>query len=166
VSLQTVNKGLGGGGSEQVAKQQLSYFGNDDLMELTHTVGASGANANAKTYGFAYDARHQLVDVDVQQSALGLAPFVAGGQAYSAEYSFGQDGRLAAVNVPEPVARFAVNDIAARNVKYCYDGTQKEQLNALRTTSNADACVGGSVFATYGWDAAGNQTTRDYPTGD
>ena len=72
VTSQTVQKGANVGGAAQgVAQQTLAYFGNDDPSSLVHTMGASGANANSKTFTFDYDWRHQFTSAVAAQSALG-----------------------------------------------------------------------------------------------
>ena len=95
VTSQTVQKGANvGGAPEQVAQQVLAYLGNDDPASLVHTMGASGANANSKTFTFGYDWRHQLTSAVASQTARGAAPYVSAGTAFSGTYGYGNAGRL------------------------------------------------------------------------
>jgi hypothetical protein len=87
VTSQTVQKGANvGGAPEQVAKQVLSYLGNDDPSTLVHTLGPATGVVNTKTFTFGYDLRHQLTSADAAQSALGAAPYVSAGTSFSGTY--------------------------------------------------------------------------------
>jgi hypothetical protein len=163
VSSQTVQKGANvGGATQQVAQQTLSYFGNDDPLQLVHTIGAGGAGANSKTYAFGYDWRHQLTSTTATQTALGVAPFVTAGTAFSGAYGYGNAGRFATANVGNGAGAMAGSEIKKRTVDYCYDLVDKEQVVALKQTVGGSSCTG-AAYASYVYDSAGNQTQRNYP---
>ena len=136
------------GATVQVAKQQLAYFGNSDPKQLVHTLGVS----NTKTFTFSYDPRHQLTGVTTS------------GAAFTGGYTFGNAGRLSQANVAANVA-LPGSDVKQRNVNYVYgtggvNGVDKEAVTALTNVS------GGAAFASYLYDAAGNQTKRTYAAGN
>jgi len=165
VTSQTVQKGANAGGAtEQVAQQVLAYLGNDDPDSMVHTLGASGTNANAKTYAFGYDWRHQLTNTTVTQAAYGVAPYATtSGTAFAGTYDYGNAGRLKKANVGAGLGPMAGGEVKTRNVDYCYDPVDKERVVALKTAA-ATPCTG-AAYATYAYDDAGNQTQRAYPAG-
>ncbi|MDX2092605.1 MAG: RHS repeat-associated core domain-containing protein, partial [Kofleriaceae bacterium] len=124
----------------QVARQQLSYFGNDDPKTLFHTLGSS-----TRTFNYGYDQRHQIT------SAL-----VSGGAFYSGSYGYGPAGRLASANVSQVSPKPFGSEVMPRNVNYVYGGTDPEHVTSLVTAQ-------GVTVASYAYDAAGNQTSRSYP---
>ncbi len=152
---QTIQKGAG---TVQIAKQTLAYFGTGDLKSLVHTLGAS----NTKTFNFEFDARHQLTRVN------------AGATVFDGTYSFGDpavatvtpgnSGRLTRVKLVATTA-LPGRDVKPREVNYVYGtggaaGVDKEAVTALTNV------VGGANYASYGYDAAGNQTSRTYTAGN
>ena len=164
VTSQTVQKGANvGGAPEQVAQQVLAYLGNDDPASLVHTMGAGGTNANSKTFTFGYDWRHQLTSTVASQTARGVAPYVSAGTAFSGTYGYGNAGRLTRANVGVGAGALTGRDVKVRDVDYCYDSVDKEQVAALKV-ANASPCTG-AVYASYVYDAAGNQIQRAYPAG-
>jgi RHS repeat-associated protein len=134
ITDQVVQKGPG---ATQVARQKLEYFGNDDPAALDHWIGPT----NRKRFEYRYDLRHQLVNV---------AETAAGG-AFSANYQYGTAGRFR--RATETARSLPGSDVKPRDVTYQYAGTDPEQLTALRQPD-------GSTFASYEYDAAGNQTYR------
>ena len=152
---QTIQKGAG---TVQIAKQTLAYFGTGDLKSLVHTLGAS----NTKTFNFEFDARHQLTRVN------------AGATVFDGTYSFGDpavatvtpgnSGRLTRVKLVATTA-LPGRDVKPREVNYVYGtggaaGVDKEAVTALTNV------VGGANYASYAYDAAGNQTSRTYTAGN
>ncbi|MEO8550186.1 MAG: RHS repeat-associated core domain-containing protein, partial [Kofleriaceae bacterium] len=111
-------------------------FGNDDIKQLTHSLGTS-----AKVFNYTYDARHQLT-----QALSTTAGY------FSASYAYGAAGRLGGVN--ESSAASPGSDISPRNVAYEYTGADPEQITRLRNVS------GGTTYTSYTYDTAGNETTR------
>jgi hypothetical protein len=87
VTSQIVKKGTA---FDQVARQDLSYYGNDDPKSLDQWLGAS----NQKQFTFRYDERHQLTHVDETANA------------FSANYTYGDAGRFrhAFENISTPVS--------------------------------------------------------------
>lgn len=138
VGSQTVRKGAA---LEQVVKQQLTYFGNDNPSTLTHWLGAT----NQKRFLFTYDARHQLKNVAEE-----VLP-----NAFTAAYDYGVAGRFKSANVA--AAPLPNSDVKPRNVTYQYSPADPEQVIALK--------AGATTYASYAYDSAGNQTARDYPNG-
>lgn len=137
VESQTIKKGAP---LAQVAKQQLSYFGNDDPKTLDHWLGAT----NQKRFNFTYDHRHQLTNVTES-----MLP-----NAFTATYAYGAAGRFTSANVA--AASLLSSDVKARNVTYEYAGIDPEQVTKLKKTNNA-------TYASYAYDAPGNRTSLDYP---
>ncbi len=133
VTNQTVQKGPG---ATQVARQYLEYFGNDDPKLLDHWIGPT----NRKRFEYRYDLQHQLV---------GVAESVVG--AFSATYNYGPAGRFK--HATEAALPLPGSDVKPRDVSYQYAGVDPEQLTSLLKPD-------GSAFASYEYDAAGNQTYR------
>ena len=139
VASQVVRKGPG---STQVARQDLTYFGNDDPKTLTHALGTA-----SQQLAFTYDRRHQLT---------GVASTTAG--YFTGSYAYGPAGRLthaaqAQTLQPPP----AGSEVSPRDVTYIYGGVDPEQVTALTRVSD------GSTYASYTYDDAGNQTSRTDP---
>jgi len=143
VESQTVKKGAS---LDQVVKQQLHYFGNDDPATLDHWLGTT----NQKHFVYTYDLRHQLTNVGET-----ILP-----NAFTATYAYGPNGgswgRFSAANVN--AASLPNGDVKVRNLNYIYSGSDPEQLTTLKTTS------GNKTWASYTYDLAGNQLSRDYPS--
>jgi RHS repeat-associated protein len=123
-----------------VARQQLTYFGNDDPKTLQHTLGTFSNRA----FTFTYDHRHQITSAKVD-----------GGSFFSGTYGYGAAGRLASADVAQAGQPLG-SEVKPRNVNYVYGGIDPEQVTALVTPQ-------GVTFASYTYDAAGNQTSRSYP---
>jgi RHS repeat-associated protein len=153
VTSQIVQKGPG---PVQVAREDLAYFGNDDPKSLDQYLGA-----DQKHFDYTYDSRHQLKSA-IEASTPGY---------FSASYSFGEAGRLAtAVEASALGGAVPPNStVKPRDVTYVYvdglspgnpygDLTQHPlDLEApLMLRRNSD----GQPFASYDYDAAGNQTLR------
>lgn len=123
---------------DQVARQDLTYFGNDDPKTLNHWLGAT----NKKTFSFTYDPRHQLKSVSESTGS------------FSATYAYGAAGRFSTAK--EAAMALPNSNVKPRDVSYVYASSDPEQVVALKkmgTTTN---------LASYAYDLAGNQTTRDY----
>jgi RHS repeat-associated protein len=144
---QVVQKGAG---TVQVAKQELSYFGNSDPKQLIHTLGAS----NAKTFNFTFDTRHQLTNVATTNSS------------FTGGYVFGNAGRLTRATVAANTT-LPGSDVKPRDVNYVYgtgagDGPLGVDHEAVKQLTIASGVGVGGVYASYAYDSAGNQTSRDY----
>ncbi|MGE0402087.1 MAG: RHS repeat-associated core domain-containing protein [Kofleriaceae bacterium] len=137
VTNQTVQKS----GPTQVARQALTYFGNDDVKTLQHFLGAT-----SRTFSYTYDLRHQITGAIEND-----ASYFKGG------YQYGAAGRLTRVRHDRTATPPGADPRLVRYVNYVYGGTDPEQVTALTNVSN------GSTYATYTYDDAGNQTTRAYP---
>jgi RHS repeat-associated protein len=137
VTSQVVQQGLGG--TQQVARQDLTYLGNDDISTLQHWLGSS----NHKQFNYTFDLRHQL---------LGVTETAAGG-AFNAVYGYGAAGRFSSANVSGHA--LPGSDVKTRNVTYAYGDADKERPTALM--------VGSTAYASYTYDDAGNQIQRAYP---
>jgi RHS repeat-associated protein len=138
VASQVVQKGPR---PTQVVRQDLAYFGNDDPSSLTHYLGTTGRQF---TYG--YDLRHQLTSVTSTTE-----------DYFTAHYTYGSGGRLAQTEVSQRINPLpAGTEVKPRHVNYIYGGTDPEQVTALTNV------VGGERFATYTYDATGNQSVRCY----
>jgi RHS repeat-associated protein len=135
VTSQLVNKGSP---LVQVAKQDLHYLGNDNPDTLDHWLGAS----NVKHFTYTYDLRHQLTNV------------AETGNAFTATYGYRVGGRFDAAT--ESAAALPNSNVKARSVTYVYSASDPEQLITLKKSNN-------KAFASYTYDLAGNQITRDYP---
>lgn len=121
-----------------VARQQLTYFGNDDPKTLQQTLGTDPS----RTFTYAYDVRHQLTGVTTSTSSF-----------FGATYAYGTAGRFAAAN-ENRTGTVPNSDLLTRNVNYVYGGADAEQVTALTNVS------GGARFATFTYDEAGNMLTR------
>ncbi len=77
VQSQTV---LAGPAATQVARQDLTYFGNDDPATLDHWLGST----NHKHFTYGYDQRHQLISVSETKLP----------NAFTAQYSYNAAGRF------------------------------------------------------------------------
>ena len=139
VTNQVVQKGPG---PAQVVRQDLAYFGNDDPKTLTHNLGTV-----PKQFQYGYDLRHQLT------SATAAAGY------FTANYSYGLGGRFTRATEAQTITPLpAGTEVKPRDVNYVYGGTDPEQVTALTNVSN------GQTYASYTYDAAGNQLTRTYPS--
>jgi RHS repeat-associated protein len=138
VASQVVQKGPG---PVQVARQDLAYTGSDDPTTLDEWLGT----ADHKQFHYSYDLRHQLLGVSESLQ-----------NSFGATYTFGDAGRFA--TALETTASLPGSDVAPRHVTYQYADADRERVTGL---TNAD----GSTFASYTYDAAGNQTNRTVSTG-
>jgi RHS repeat-associated protein len=137
VAGQVVQKGPG---PTQVAAQALTYFGSDDPKSLAHSIGTS-----TKQFQYGYDLRHQLTSANETTTAGYL----------TSSYTYSTGGRLAAVNIAQPTPPPG-SEVSPRNVTYQYGDADPERLTQLTNV------VGGTPYARYTYDAAGNQTSRCY----
>lgn len=138
VTDQTINKGSP---LSQVARQKVSYNGNDEPKTLDHWLGAS----NHKRFTFDYDQRHQLTSV------------VEDANAFAATYAYSDAGRF--ITAKETAAQLPGSEVKPRDVVYRYAGQDPEQITALMTSNGP--------FAEFTYDAAGNQSTRtNWSTGE
>ena len=138
-----VNQTVQKSGPTQVARQALTYFGNDDVKTLQHFLGAA-----SRTFTYAYDLRHQITGVTTNTASY-----------FGATYQYGTAGRLTRATHTRTISPTpaGADPRLVRNVNYVYAGTDPEQVTALTNVSN------GSNYATYTYDDAGNQLTRSYP---
>jgi RHS repeat-associated protein len=140
VHSQIVQK-LEGNTLTQVAAQELSYFGTDDVKRLKHWIGPT----TIRTMDYTYDHRHQIKTV-VPTSYL------------DATYSYGAAGRLTSARQARTNSGIVGADPRLqRDVNYVYGSTDPERVTALTNVSN------GSTYASYTYDEPGNQLTRSYP---
>ena len=129
----------------QIVRQQLTYFGNDDVKTLTHHLGATN---RLFTYGL--DLRHQLTGVTTNTTTY-----------FGATYQYGNAGRLTRATETRTINPTPPGtDLKPRDVTYVYGGADPEQVTALTKASNPGQ---GQTYASYTYDAAGNQLTRSYP---
>jgi RHS repeat-associated protein len=135
---QVVQKGPG---TTQVVRQNLSYFGNDDPKTLDHYLGTT-----QRRFQYGYDLRHQLTSTTETTTA----------GYFSATYDYGLAGRFTHAQETQTSPAPPGSDVRPRNVNYQYAGADPEQVTALTNVSD------GQRFATYAYDAAGNQKTRCY----
>lgn len=136
VTSQVVAKGPT---SSQVARQDLSYFGNDDPKQIDHILGFDN-----KVINYTYDHRHQLLTA--ASTATGY---------FSGTYNYGNAGRLVSVHEAQTInPPPAGSDVKPRNVNYIYGGTDPEQVTALTNVN------GGATYASFAYDAAGNMTVK------
>jgi len=140
VTDQTVNQSTG-----QVARQALTYVGNDDVSSLTTYFGTTAKGP----LNFTYDFRHQLTNV------------TATGGYYTAAYTYGNAGRLKRTTVSRGVS-VPSGDVKQRDYFYNYQGTDPEVVTSLSTGNYAAS--GGTNAVTYTIDAIGNQIARLGPT--
>ena len=140
---QRVQKGISGPSPTLVAGQALTYFGNDDPATMRHRLAGS-----ERLFMYGYDHRHQLTSV-----ATTATPAYFG-----AAYAYSPSGRLTqATEVHGLWALPPGSELTSRDVSYVYGGTDPEQVTALTNV------VGGGTFASYTYDAAGNQRVRSFP---
>jgi RHS repeat-associated protein len=133
---------LMGPGSTQVVRQNLSYFGNDDPQRLTHYLGTT-----SRQFDHTFDYRHQLTNVTTTGSP----------GYFDATYAFGSAGRF--TRATETSSLPPGSDVKPRDVNYQYGNPDPEQVTALVHASGPQI---GTNFASYTYDAAGNQTSRCY----
>ena len=101
-----------------------------------------GTNSRLFTYG--YDLRHQLTSVTTNASSY-----------FGATYQYGLGGRFTSANETRTITpTSAGSNLGVRNVTYVYGDTDPERVTALTNVSD------GMRYATYAYDAAGNQTWR------
>ncbi len=127
------------GVTSTVARQELAYFGNDDVTTLRHHLGTTN-----RLFTYEYDRRHHITRV-VPTSNFG------------ATYTYGTAGRLTQAVQTRTASPAPVDPKVVRSVNYRYAVADPEQVTALTNTSN------GSTYASYTYDLAGNQLTRSYP---
>ncbi len=130
------------------AEQALTYFGNDEPATMDVYLGS----ADHKQYAYTYDARHELTGVGEN-----LLP-----NAFTAAYGYGSGGRLTSVN--ESAASLAGGDVEPRDVTYSYQGADPEEVTSLSGSFGSGSNAGSGTYASYTYDAAGNQLTRCYGT--
>jgi RHS repeat-associated protein len=124
-----------------VAAQTLEYGDADEITKLATTLGGM-----QRAQYFTYDARHQLTEVTDSNAD------------FSANYSYGDAGRLTAAYEDAPHGLIGA-DVKPRDVIYHYDSGDPELVTSLTD--------GISDYATYTYDAAGNQITKvERDTGD
>lgn len=125
--------------SEQLARQHLEYFGQDDPYRLQHSLGS----AAPYDLTFDYDARHHLKTVREASTR------------FTADYQFTSSGRFLTANVQGASSPAPGADVVNRTVTYQYGGAgnDPEAVAALNHTS-------GGTFRSYSYDLAGNMTTR------
>jgi RHS repeat-associated protein len=139
VSDQVVQKS----GPTQIARQALTYWGNDDVKSLQHYLGTA-----SRTFNYSFDLRHQLAGVTTSTSSY-----------FGASYLYGPAGRMTKATQTRTINPTPPGtDLKPRNVNYVYSGTDPEQVTSLTNVS------GGATYASYTYDAAGNQLTRSYPS--
>lgn len=128
----------------QVARQTMTYFGNDDIRTLQHQL----ATLTSRTFTYGYDLRHQLKTTTTNTASY-----------FGASYQYGTAGRLTRATHTRTISPTPANadPRLVRNVNYVYGGSDPEQVTSLTNVS------GGAVYASYTYDAAGNQVTRSYP---
>ncbi|MBX3159707.1 MAG: hypothetical protein KF773_27300 [Deltaproteobacteria bacterium] len=136
---QTVQKGPG---PTQVARQSLTYLGNDNPATLDHYLGTT-----QRHFTYEYDMRHQIT---------GASETTTPGY-FSASYDYGLAGRFSRA-AESQTAPPPGSEVVPRDVEYVYGGTDPEQVTALHVTGSS------TPFATYTFDDAGNQTSRCYGT--
>jgi RHS repeat-associated protein len=139
VADQVVQKGPG---PVQVVRQDPAYFGNDDPKSLTHYLGTT-----AKQFLYSFDLRHQVT---------GVTTYGAPGY-FDATYELDEAGRFA--RTTEASSLPPGSDVKPRDVEYLYEGSDPEQVTALVHASGLEV---GTNFASYTYDAAGNQLARCY----
>jgi RHS repeat-associated protein len=139
VASQVVQKGPG---PTLVAEQALAYFGNDDPKTLDQYLGSSH-----KQFSYGYDYRHQLKSAD-ETTTSGY---------FSGSYEYGTAGRFtrAIEASPSPAPG---SEVKPRDVTYHYAGLDPEEVTSLSNTTS------GTTYASYAYDASGNQTERCYGT--
>lgn len=123
------------------ARQDVSYFGQDDPSSMDMYLGAS----SHKHFTYGYDARHQLSSVNEASTP----------SAFGATYTFGPGGRFKSASEHSD-ASLPGNEVRARDVQYEYGDSDPERLTALTTNH--------LPYASYTYDAAGNQLSRCYGT--
>ena len=132
---QKVNKG-----TTQLARQQLTYFGNDDPKTLITSFGTTAK----PTQTFGYDFQHQL------KTIIGNATY------FGATYAYNVAGRFSAAQ--ETGTPPSGSEVKARNVNYNYAGPDPEQVTSLTNVT------GGATLESYTYDPSGNQLTRTEPS--
>jgi RHS repeat-associated protein len=137
VASQVVQKGPG---PTLVAEQALTYFGNDDPKTLDQYLGSSH-----KQFSYDYDYRHQLTSADETTTS----------GSFSGTYSYGAAGRFTQATEVNP-SPAPGSEVKPRDVTYHYAGLDPEQVTSL---TNAGS---GTTYASYTYDASGNQTERCY----
>ncbi len=128
----------------QIVRQDLAYFGNDDVKTLRHYLGAAD-----RLFTHEFDLRHQLTKVTTNTTSY-----------FGANYVYGDAGRLTRAqhtrNISPPPS--GSDPKLVRNVDYFYQGADPEQVTSLKIIGS------GATYASYTYDAAGNQLTRSYPS--
>jgi YD repeat-containing protein len=124
VGSQIVRKGPS---ATQVARQDLTYFGNDDPVTLGHAIGS-----NTKNFSFGYDKRHQLASAN-ETTTTGY---------FTSSYNYGTAGRFTNVNIAQ-TAPPAGSELKQRNVDYVYGDADPERVTALNQAGSS------TRYATY-----------------
>ncbi len=151
VADQHVQKTIAPSTVTTVARQTLTYFGNDDVKALTHQL----AGTTTRTFNYTYDRRHQLLGVTTASTP----SYFAGSYVYGTTPST-NGGRLTRATHTRTISPVPANadPKLVRNVDYVYSAVEPEQVTALTNVS------GGATFVSYTYDQAGNQLTRTYPS--
>jgi RHS repeat-associated protein len=127
-------------GSTLIAEQSLAYNGNDDPNQLDQYLGTN----NHKTFQYTFDQRHQLLTAH-ETTTTGY---------FNATYGYGTAGRFATANEQQTLSPPNGN-VQPRNVTYQYaTGANSDPEEVVALTS------GSSSYASFAYDAAGNQTMR------
>lgn len=125
----------------QIVRQNLSYTGHDNPKTLTHYLGA-----DAKTFNFTFDKRHQLKTASSTTAGY-----------FDATYDYGPGGRFIRATQAQTINPFpSGTEVKPRDVNYVYGDADPERLTALTNVSD------GSTYAGYSYDAVGNVTKRCY----
>jgi RHS repeat-associated protein len=125
-----------------VARQDLEYTRNYEVKQLDQYLGAG----NHKTFQYGFDLRHQITSAN-ESTTSGY---------FSASYQYGPGGRFTNANEQQKVSPAPTgSNISTRDVAYQYatgPNSDPEEVAALTS--------GNSTYASFAYDAAGNQTMR------
>ncbi|XVV06037.1 RHS repeat domain-containing protein [Actinosynnema sp. CA-248983] len=149
---------------QQVDDTRLAYDAAGGLTKVVNTRG--GAGAARRTECFGYDVLNQLTDAwtatddcvarpSTDQSGPSAGPAVGGPEPYWLSWSFGVTG-LRARQVSHAVAGATTGDTTTT---YAYSASG----HAL--TGSTTSSPGGTASTGFGYDSAGNTTTRTLPSG-
>jgi RHS repeat-associated protein len=122
----------------EIARQDLTYLGNDDPSSFTHWIGTT-----SHRFDFSFDYRHQLTNV--ASSTPGY---------FNATYEFGPAGRFSRASEQTLNPKPPGSEVQPRNVSYVYGGQDPEQVTQLIDVPS------GNAFASFVYDDAGNQMAR------
>jgi hypothetical protein len=120
----------------EIARQDLTYLGNDNPASLTHWLGTS-----SEPFNFTFDQRHQLTNVTTTTPGY-----------FQASYEFGMAGRFTRAAEAQTISPTpSGSEVQPRDVTYVYGGTDPEQVTAL-----VNHGVPATTYATFTYDVAGN----------